>query len=265
MFTSMSSLEQQLYFTLGGKNQRVFTLQDIIDILNISPQHARNLASKMVKKQVAERVKPGLFVRIPESIILDKQLYKEDAVLIAAKSFDKAFLSHYTALSFYGLAERYTTQIYVTIPQHQRNILYHEITIKYIHVIPHRFFGITTMEYSNEKIPISDQERTILDIVNKPKYAGGWTESIICLQNLEQINWNNLLSYVKRFDNKVLARRIGYILDNLQNISFPEKIKNEIKKYSGNNIYYFDSTRKGVLKQDWNIVVPRTIIEAFHA
>lgn len=121
------------------------------------------------------------------------------------------------------------------------------------------------MEYSNEKIPISDQERTILDTVNKPKYAGGWTESITCLQNLEQINWNNLLSHIKRFENKLLARRIGYILDNLENISFPEKIKNEIKKYSGHNIYYFDSTRKGVLKQEWNIVVPRTITEAFHA
>ena len=36
MFTSTSSLEQQLYFTLDGKNQRVFTLQDIIDN-NIQP------------------------------------------------------------------------------------------------------------------------------------------------------------------------------------------------------------------------------------
>lgn len=265
MFTSMSSQEQQLYFALGGKNKRVFSLQDIIDTLNISPQHARTLASKMVKKQVAERVKPGLFVRIPESIILDKHLYKEDAVLIAVKSFHNAFLSHYTALSFYGLAERYSTQIYVTIPQHKRDIFYHEILIKFVHVIPQRFFGINTIEYSNEKIQISDLERTILDIINRPNYAGGWSEIIACLKNLEQINWKNLIKYMKRFENKVLTRRIGYIFDSLDTIPFPETIKNEIKKYSGNNIYYFDPTRKGVLHHEWNIVVPIAITEAFHA
>ena len=261
----MSNLEQQLYFSLGEKEKRVFTIQDIADALNISLAHARNLASNMTKKNVIERVKSGLFVRIPESVILDKKLYKEDALLIASKSLHNAFLSHYTALSLHGIAERYTTQIYVSTPQHQRDIIYHNIHIRFIAVIPERFFGIKTINYSNEKIKISDYERTILDVINRPRYAGGWSEVIGCLQNLEKIDWKNLLIYTMKFGNKTLARRVGYIMDNLENISLPSNVKKNIVKFSGKNIYYFDSTKEGDFEPEWNMVIPKKLQDAIHA
>ena len=265
MFQKMSGLEQQLYFRLGEQEQRVFTIQDIVRILNVSLAHARNIAADMTRKNVIERVKSGLFVRIPESVLLDKELYKEDAVLIAAKSHTKAFLSHYTALSIHGLAERYTTQIYVTTPYHQRDILYHEILIKYISVVPKRFFGIKTINYSNTTISVSDIERTILDVINKPKFAGGWNELTQCLKNLESIDWNKLLTYMKKFGNKALARRLGYIFENISTISLPRQIKKQIMKYSGTNIYYFNSTKKGIFDKEWNMIVPIKIKETLHA
>jgi len=265
MFKSMSGLEQKLYFYLGEKDQRVFTIKDIAQILNISYAHARNVASDMVKKNAAERVKPGLYVRIPESVILDKQQYTEDAILIAAKSTKKSFFSHYTALTLHGIAERYTTQLYVTTIRHQRDITYHEIQIHFIKTIPNRFFGKTITTYSNEKIHVSTIERTILEIISKPRYAGGWSETIHCLKNIEEINWNKLLTYIKKFNNKTLARKTGYILDNLSNLSLPQSIKKEIQNFSGTNIYYFDTTKKGIYDPNWNIIIPKEVKEVIHA
>ena len=265
MFKPMSDLEQLLYFKLGEKEQRVFTIQDIAGMLNVSPQHARNLASRMVKKNVAERVKPGLFVRVPESVILNKKFYKEDAILIANKSVKKAFLSHYTALLMHGLAERYASKVYVTSLQHHRDIFYHNITIKFIHTSQKRFFGTETISYSNEKIIVSDLERTILDVVNRPQYSGGWVETINCLKNIEKVNWEKLLSYIIKFDSKILARRMGYIMDNLENFSIPAHVKKKIEELSGENIYYFDSSRKGFFDKNWNMIVPEEIYEVIHA
>jgi predicted transcriptional regulator of viral defense system len=265
MFESMSGLEQQLYFRLGEKNQRVFTIQDINKILHISLAHARNIASDMVKKNAAERIKPGLFARIPESVILDKQQYTEDAILIATKSTKKAFLSHYTALTIHGLAERYTTQVYVTTAKHQRSMKYHGIKINFIKAIQKRFFGNKIINYSNENIQVSDLERTIIDVVNKPKYAGGWNETINCLKNLDTINYKQLLIYLKKFNNKTTTRKIGYIIDNLNNLSPPQKIMKEIKKISGSNNYYFGTTKKGTYDQKWNLIIPENIKETLHA
>ncbi len=265
MFKSMSGLEQQLYFSLGEKDQRVFTIQDIKKILNISLAHARNLASDMVKKNYTERVKSGLFVRIPESVIFNKQQYTEDAVLIAAKSTKKAYLSHYTALTIHGLAERYTTQLYITTTKHQRNINYHEIKIKFIKTIPEKFFGYKTMIYSNEKIQVSDLERTIIDVISKPKYAGGWIETINCLKNLDEINYKQLISYLKEYNNKTTARKIAYIINNLNNLNPSQKTIEKIKELSGAHDLYFDTTKTGTYNQNWNLIIPEKITETINA
>jgi len=265
MFKSMSGLEQKLYFYLGEKDKRVFTIKDIAQILNISYAHARNIASNMVKKKVVERVKPGLFVRIPESVILDKQQYTEDAILIAAKATKNSFLSYYTALTIHGLSERYTTHIYATTTTHQRNIQYNNITINYIQTIPKKYFGTTTISYSNEHIQISDVERTIIDVINKPKYAGGWTETINCLKNLDEIDYKKLTTYLKKYNNKTTSRKIGYLLENLSNLSPSKYILKQIKDLSGSNELYFDTTKKGIYNSDWNLIVPKNITELLHA
>lgn len=262
MFKGMSELEQRLYFKLIENEQRVFKTINISNILDIPLQNARNIAADMVKKNVIERVKPGLFARIPESIILDKKLYKEDPLLIATALLDNAYISHYSSLSMLGLAERYINKVYISTFKHQRNIKYHDIQIKFIAVIPSRFFGIKTIEYYNKKIKISNLERTILDIINKPEYAGGWNEIIDCLKNLEGLNWKLLINYIRKFKNKVLARRVGYILDNLENVTLPKTIEKEIIKFSGKNVYYFDHKSIGTFDKKWNMVIPYEIQEA---
>jgi len=255
----MSDLEQRLYFALGEKEQRVFTIRDVVNVLNVSPQHARNLAASMVQKNAIERVKSGLFVRIPENVILDKRLYREDAILIADKSARNAFLSHYTALSLHGLEERYTNRVYVTTIHRQRNIRYHDVHIQFVTVIPQRFFGMETMPYSNDTITVANRERAILDAVNVPRYSGGWSEVISCLRNLEEVDWQKLQMYLTRFGNKSLVRRIGYIMEKLDNISFPEDVKRRMRALSGDNVYYFDGPKEGSLDKRWNLVVPDRI------
>ena len=261
----MSHLEQQLYFSLGERDQRIFTIHDVVALLHISEYHARNLTSDMVTKRAIERVKPGLYARVPESVILDKKLYTEDAILIAAKAAPTAFLSYYTALGLHGLAERFSTRVYVTGPTHQRDITYHEVHITFIKVTQQRFFGITTLGYAHDTVHVSDRERTILDCIARPQYAGGWSECIHCLQNLDDLEWDRLLSYLKRFGNKVLARRCGYLLSSLDNLKLPKTVKKAILGFSGTNFYYFIGLQKGTLDREWNLIVPSYITEALHA
>ncbi len=261
----MSDMEQRLYFTLGEKGERVFTIKDIANVLDISPQHARNLAAHMANKNAIERVKPGLFVRIPENVILDKRLYKEDAILIADKVAERGFLSHYTALSLHGLAERYANRVYVTTCGHQRDIRYHEIDIHFVTVIPKRFFGMKTVPYSDSTITIADRERTILDAVYAPRYSGGWSEVIKCLKNLEAVDWERLQLYLVKYGSKNLARRVGYLMEKLDNVPLPDDAKERMRQFSGNSVYYFDRLGGGSLEKGWNLIVPDRIRRALLA
>ncbi len=121
------------------------------------------------------------------------------------------------------------------------------------------------MTYSNEQIQISDLERTIIDVINKPKYAGGWNETINCLKNLDEVNYKQLIAYFKKFNNRTITRKTGYILDKLNNLNPSQKIIEEIKELSGSNDLYFDTTKKGIYDKKWNMVIPETIIGAVNA
>lgn len=115
------------------------------------------------------------------------------------------------------------------------------------------------MSYSNDTITVADRERAVLNAVNVPRYSGGWPEVISCLRNLEEVDWKKLESYLVRFGNKSLTRRIGYLMEKLENVSLPEDVKERMRESSGDSIYYFDSPREGSLDKGWNLVVPDRI------
>ena len=102
-------------------------------------------------------------------------------------------------------------------------------------------------------------------LLGAPEYAGGWNELIQCLKNLESLDWDKLIIYIRKFENKALARRLAYIFENINTTSIPKHIKKQIINYSGTNIYYFDPTKKGIFEKKWNIIIPKTIQEALHA
>ena len=97
------------------------------------------------------------------------------------------------------------------------------------------------------------------------QFMGGWNETINCLKNLDEINYKQLIAYFKKFNNKTIARKTGYILEKLNNLNPSQKIIEEIKELSGSNDLYFDTTKKGIYDQKWNLIIPKNIIEAINA
>ena len=265
MNKGMSELEQRFYFTLGEQGKRFFGINDIEAILHISPNHARNLASDLAKKGISERVKRGLYVRVPESVILKKSPFKEDMILIASHLCEEYFLSHYSALQLHNLTDRYSNTVYLSSPKHQRNLTFYDNYYRFVKITKESWFGIGTMDYYNRKIKVSDLERTIIDVVDRPMLSGGWTEVIECLKNLESIDEKKLLHYIKRYNNKKTARIIGYLISHLLEDTISNNFKKQIKKISGNYNYYIDKEEKGSYVKEWNLIIPNAITKGLNA
>lgn len=67
---------------------------------------------------------------------------------------------------------------------------------------------------SNERVRISDREKTIIDALTHPEYCGGITEVAkgIWLMR-EKIKYKKLQDYIKKHNKNVVAKRLGYILE----------------------------------------------------
>jgi predicted transcriptional regulator of viral defense system len=140
-------------------------------------------------------------------------------------------------------------------------ISYHANIIQLVKLSPERFFGVTRQEYSGQEILVSDKERTLLDIMDRPEYSGGWVEVVECLRNTKSIDWDKFHKYLLGFKMKSLIQRSGYILEVLKDeIKVPTKFLNTILREVSSNIYYFKKGR-GKLNKRWNVIIDSTIFK----
>jgi predicted transcriptional regulator of viral defense system len=74
-----------------------------------------------------------------------------------------------------------------------------------------------------QSLTVSDRERTILDVLRDPQYAGGIPEVAKALwMSRTEIKIPQLLSYVPHFSSGALRRRLGFLLELYKLASFEQ-------------------------------------------
>ncbi|MEK6537448.1 MAG: type IV toxin-antitoxin system AbiEi family antitoxin, partial [Actinomycetota bacterium] len=85
------------------------------------------------------------------------------------------------------------------------------------------FFGL--MDHwvtKQERVRVSDPERTIIDGLRMPEYCGGITELVKGIwMRKENLDGDKLVDYALRMDIGAVIRRLGYLMELLQ-IGSPE-------------------------------------------
>jgi predicted transcriptional regulator of viral defense system len=91
-----------------------------------------------------------------------------------------------------------------------------------------QFFGYNkTWITDYDKISCSDLEKTFVDCFYMPGYAAGIIEIAKALYSgRKKINEDRLVEYIRKFNKQAIAKRMGYVIENLN--LFPNFIK-EIK------------------------------------
>jgi predicted transcriptional regulator of viral defense system len=66
------------------------------------------------------------------------------------------------------------------------------------------------------KVQCSDLEKTFVDCLFKPEYAGGIVEITKALfQSKDKIKFDTLLNYVIKFNSQAVIKRLGFLLETL--------------------------------------------------
>jgi len=261
----LSGMEQKLYFTLEAEDERVVNAKRAMKILNVSQMHAYNLLKSMYEKGALDKVKSNLYVRVPAHIVHNRGNYIEDPIIVAKNIAVPYFFSYYTALSLHGLAQQYTKTFYISTIRPIRKITYHGNVIRPVTLIQKRFFGFREMKYENERVMASDLERTVVDVVNRPEYAGGYEEIFRCMLDVEKLNWQQLLTYIDKMEEKILVNRLGYLFELLRKqVHTPDFFLKSLQKRISENIYSFEQ-RSGTFDRKWRIIVDERLEKAVEA
>jgi predicted transcriptional regulator of viral defense system len=174
------------------KKSPIVSSRDIVLIVK-NRNYAYLLSTNLIKKQVVKRIVKGFYS------------CHEDPI-VTVFCFKPSYIGLQEALSFHDLWEQETSTVVITTKRvrpglrkvFDSNVILHRINPKYL-------FGYELINYENFHIPVSDIEKTLIDLV--------YFNEIPDNEVLRRIN--------KRIDHKKLQKYLK---------PYPEKFKKKVLK-----------------------------------
>lgn len=225
----------------------------------------RKYIRRLVKAGRLQQIRKGLYAVL--SPLENTKEYTPDKLLIASKIRKNYYLGFHTALEYHGAAYSTFNQAYICVKPKDR---FNPFTYKRFKFKP-VFVKETTSQvaekpYGTSTIRVSTKERTLLDCITRPQYAGGWEECIKSLENLSGVDAEKTVTLALKQKRKTIRRRLGYILELLRNRSpYYEHINdhtlNKLKKEKQAPPQYLVRGKKSKLDKKWNLYIPESFEE----
>ena len=209
----------RLITTLQERRHLIFRLREVSDITELKAASARSFVRGLVARGVAARLRPGLFTLVPFELGREKEYLGNPYVvareLMCGRNY---YISHASALEIHHMTTQPQLVVYVTSPKAMRGRKIFGTEFRFIRCSPARFFGFSEQwADKEEKIWVSDLERTVLDGLKAPKHSGGITEVAKGLWiRRADINVNKLVGYALRLDISAVLGRLGYLMEVLE-------------------------------------------------
>lgn len=187
---------------------------------NSKPSAVRELLSDMTKRGLLMRLKEGVYYIIPYEQKADS--YMPDWHLIAGHIVKDAkyYIGYHSALHIHSLNTQPSLKEQIVVSKQIRpsELIIKDIPFQFIYHNERHFFGSKKMWIDDfNRVLCSDLEKTIIDCVFKPDYAGGIVEVAKAIYDSKlNINYDTLLDYAIRFDSQAVIKRLGFLLELLQ-------------------------------------------------
>ncbi len=206
---------------LNGQNQKCFTIDEAYGLLSDSSKDSvKRMLSNMAKRGLLMRVKDGLYYVIPFE--QDPETFMPDWHLLSQYLVGDAeyYIGYFSALQIHSLTTQpnLKEQIVVNKQIKPSTLLIKGVPFQFIYHNEEHFFGNKkTWIDSFNKVQCSDLEKTLIDCLFKPQYAGGITEIAKAIhKSKDKIDYPKLLDYAKRFNSQAVIKRLGFLLELLE-------------------------------------------------
>lgn len=234
---------------LLAKKGNIFTFNDALEMSNLSTKSLQKVLYRLQQKGAIERIEKGKYLIIP--LGAEKGKYTLHEFVIGSLLVEPYSIAYWSALNYYSLTEQIPTTIFIQTNTKKFNINPKVFGIQYkiIKIKKEKMFGIRKEWIEETKINITDKEKTIIDCLDLPQYAGGIIEVAKALKN-NKFNRKKLENYTQRIGNSGVLRRLGYLFELLN-------IKIKLPKLNIRNYLLLDPTmpKKGPKSAKWRLII----------
>lgn len=212
----LSTRESRLLARLAGAGHQIISVDDIETTLEVPPNTAREIASRLTEKGWLDRLFPGTYLIIPLTAG-EEAVYTTHEYLIAAHVAEPMYIGYYSALSHHGLTEQVPRTVYVVTPTRAQSREIHGVPYRVTTVTERKFFGSEPTSIEGTTVQVSDLEKTLVDCADHPEFCGGLRELATAMRTADErgCDWVTVGEYLERLDNGAATKRIVYLADQL--------------------------------------------------
>ena len=240
-----------LYFELLKKP--VFNMEDVNVFYN-NMYSARSAIKRLMKEGMVEKIRNNMYTCISG----ETGAPVANRFQIASHITPTSYVSHHTAMEYYGIIDQVYYDVYVSSETSFREFTFDGYT--YCFVASKNSEGIEQPPYSGG-VAVTNLERTIVDSIKDMDKISGIEEVMQNMESVHRMQEKRLIRYLELYQNQFLYQKMGYLLWQYReqmglSDSFFEKCKKEI----GKSKRYLTRDQDGGCYDDiWKLVVPNDL------
>ena len=214
------------------------------------------------------RIQRGLYAVIPPGS--DPDSYPVDPFLIAGKLTSDAVISHHSALEFHGYAYSIQEQFTYLATHPLRPLTYRahsfrgtKFPVALLRTGKEKY-GVIRADRAGMDIHVTNLERTLVDVLDRPQFSGSWEEIWRSLGAVEFFDLDVVIEYTHLLGNATTGAKVGFFLQQRrESLMVEEHHLNKLRSLRPRQPHYLDRTKRqsGRFIPEWNLIVPQEVYE----
>lgn len=266
-----SPVRETLNRLARNANSGLIGVKEASEALGLSRNATMSKLSRLTNQGWIKRVRPGLYLVLPLEARTDAPTMVEDPWVLARELFSPCYIGGWSAAEYWGLTEQIFRSTFVVSSSNVRKrkqelggIQFHIVRVPLT-----RLAGTKSIWRGQERMNISDRERTIVDALCAPGWIGGIRHLAEIIENYASstdCNPDALIRVLLDIGKGSSFKRVGYLAERVWPGAI-ELIEVALGNRSSGDIKLDPAVRsRGRLNRRWglwiNARVPRKTGEA---
>lgn len=199
----------------------------------------------------------------------DAATFRVDPFLIASRVAADAVVAYHSALQLLGKAYSVSQRLTYLSARRAKPFTFQDTEFVPV-LVPAALrslpdFGGGLREERRHKlgIKLTGYERTLVDVLDSPKYGGSWEEIWRSLEAIEFVDLDVVVDYALRLGSALTIARVGFFLEqHMDELLVEDRHLEALRARSPAQPRYFErrNHKGGKLVPHWNLIIPEQIV-----
>lgn len=213
------------------------------------------------------RIRRGFYATVPKNST--QSTHRVNPYLVAGRIVADSVLSYHTALDLHGFAHSVFYQFYFFTQKSIRQFIFQDSSFramkipKSLSIKQAENFAVIDVNREGLNVRTTTLERTLVDMLDRPEYSGGWEEIWLSFAAVPLLNVEQVVQYALLLSNATTIAKVGFFLEtHCEQFKVEEQYLQQLEKHKPLQKNYLERSRRatGKLIKRWNLIIPEAII-----